>query len=167
LKDNSEFFGHYGFTVPENIINLKYKFYYKEKEVTLSYPVEIFDFIDVFRKDSNKSIVSFKDELEAIERLKTELLKIISNYSTTLENDKQEIKKAKVNKNFNLINIYSVLIEEKELLTNHIKVLDIIKLCFIFEEGFWTKVSINKVLETGLSPKYTNSLLLYFENLKK
>ncbi len=167
MKDNNEFFAHYGYTVPENIINLKYKFYYKEKEVTLSYPVEIFDFINVFRKDSNKSIVNFKEEQEAIERLKSELLKIISNYSTTLENDKQELEKAKVQKNFNLINIYSILIEEKELLKKHIKVLDIIKFCFILEESFWKKLIIDNVLETGLSPKYTNSLLLYFENLKK
>ncbi len=50
--------------------------------------------------------------------------------------DSLVLTEARIIKNFNLFNIYTVLIEEKELLKKHIKVLNAIKTLLILEEIF-------------------------------
>lgn len=67
---------------------------------------------------------SLEDEIRSLNLFKKLLREKIENYSTSLKNDLEIMNSEEVTKDYRLINIYRVLIEEKQLLTDYIFFVD-------------------------------------------
>lgn len=61
-------------------------------------------------------IVSLEDEVHALITMKEHLFKYLTAFKTNLQQDSEQIKKPEVQKDFSLMNVYTVLIEEKKVI---------------------------------------------------
>jgi hypothetical protein len=110
-------------------------------------------------------MISLEDEIKSLKIFKIILTEKMKNYSTTLEHDLELINSDEVKKDFKLINIYTVLIEEKQLLSDYIIFVDeILNILKINERDLVLK-EIHTLLRRRVSVKYLRSLIMEIDNL--
>ena len=122
-EDNIQYLFFYGFTIENNPTKINLYIYEIAKydsddnEIILKKPLELYEPLIKFRKSKVSTIKSLKIELNTLKLLKKSLIDRLNGYhnKNDLEKDKLILSQAKIDHDFNLINIYRVIIEEKEV----------------------------------------------------
>lgn len=86
-------------------------------EIILNMPLELYEPLIKFRKSKVSTIKSLKIELQTLKHFKKSLLDRLDGYLTKKDSEKDKLflNQAKLNNDYDLINIYRVVIEEKEV----------------------------------------------------
>jgi hypothetical protein len=108
---------------------------------------------------------SLDDEIRSLNLFKKLLREKIENYSTSLKYDLEIINSEEVTKDYRLINIYRVLIEEKQLLTDYIFLVDEILNILNINDGNIIKKKIQILIRRWARIKYLRCLLSELETL--
>lgn len=87
--------------------------FYAKKKIPLTYPLELVEVMKLLR--GIEEVSSIKDEVVTLMKCKALIKVYLDGYETSMEEDKVSYAKAKEENNFNLVNIYQVLIEEKKV----------------------------------------------------
>ncbi len=122
-EDNIHFLFYYGFTIENNPTKLNLYIYeiakkdVDDNETILKMPLELYEPLIKFRKSKVNAIKSLKVEWNALKLLKNSLIERLNGYNNKndVEKDMQFFNQAKIENNFNLINISRIIIEEKEV----------------------------------------------------
>ena len=122
----------------------------------MSRPLELISAMETYRNKEKGH--NYNLELKALDELKNDLTKKLKSFQTDLANDKKELENQETIKNFNLKNIYTILVEEKTLITDYVNLIsNIVEV--LKSDSKEIKIQIKKLLEKGDSSQYLNSLL--------
>jgi hypothetical protein len=158
-RSNLLYLLNYGFTI-ENNPNF---IIYEREDLILPGCLELKDAVVKYRKSNKPLIINRKQEIQSLDKFRKTVTKILQNYPTTIEDDKNKYSRALEENNFNLINIYTYLIEEKELLFSYIRTIT------LFKNYFQNDHSIEKlslIRNSKVSPLYCELVEYYLTNLK-
>lgn len=115
-ESNVYYLFHYGFAVEKPNQAIDYRFNYEGNEISLMRRgKDLLRSIKYARKGASENISSLEEEKRAIIIFRSQLIKRLNNYSTRLKDDLGQIQNEKVKKNSNFVNIYRILIEEKQV----------------------------------------------------
>jgi hypothetical protein len=158
---NTKYLFYYGFTIQDNSNPLYYAFDYHDESITLDNPIELLDSVVYFRKSKRTSITKLKHEILALERFSKELVRLLKNYPFTIADAKLRLESVKGNKRFNLINIYSYLIEEMELIYSYMKLINDIRRILQEKDMYLLNQRLKQI---SISPKYINLIEYFIHN---
>jgi hypothetical protein len=162
-EDNAMYLFYYGFIISNNPNKLTVELKKEGDEVIkLTRPVEIERLIYHYRKSKKSSISKLKLELNALNKFDKELVSRLINYTTNIDSDKISLLKAKNESNFNMMNIYTYLIEEKQLITDYLETIRLIRDCL--DPRYDNNTLKNSLQFINVSPKYVDSLKDYLAN---
>lgn len=88
---------------------------YKKAEIILPGKLELYEILSKFRKCEIFYIKSLKDELFGLKNLKQELLKLYKKFKTSITDDMLKLQTEEIKSNFNMLNIFRVIMEEKQV----------------------------------------------------
>ena len=166
-KSNLSYLFFYGFTLPNAPQPIDYYWYIRGHKVSITMPVDLTKSIYAYRLNNSKVMVSLKDEIESLKALLKTLRFYYSSYDSKLEEDKAKLKTTKVQKDFNLTNIYRILIEEKEMiLENKRQIKNFIKI--LTADSISTiKTKLNELSsKNSKNPsEYVNNLINFFSKV--
>jgi hypothetical protein len=150
---NTKYLFFYGFTIPDNSTPLTYSFHFHEDKITLKNPIELLEPIVNFRKSKRTSITKVKHEVLVLEKFSKELVKVLKGYPFPLAEVKVKLENAKADQNFNLVNIFTYLIEEMELVYGYIKVSNDIRRILQEKDAYFINQRLKQIT---ITPKYIN-----------
>ena len=114
-QNNVSYLFFYGFTMKNNKKRMTYDLYWDEKYINFPNPPELKNVTKYYRKDLSENVGNIDDEITALEAMLAHFNDWVNDYPTKLEDDKKNIKSKKTKKDYILLCIYRVLIEEKEV----------------------------------------------------
>jgi hypothetical protein len=158
---NMKYLFYYGFAIPQNSNLLTYDFEYHAEKITLVNPVELLEAVVSFRKSKRTSIVKIKPEIMALDKFGKELVRILKNYPFTINEAKQKLDQAETENNFNLINIFTYLVEELELIYSYVKAINEIKRILQEKDSY---IAQQKLKHINVSPKYIQLIEHFLSN---